>query len=166
MTTMHNRVKSIRAQWRQCRPELDTSPMEIAGHILLAASLLQTRLEPVFKRHGVSSGGFDVLATLRRQGAPFELTPTLLYKELLITSGTMTHRLDVLEKLGLIERITNPGDRRGLLVRLTKKGLKVTDTLVDEHLANERKLFASISAKEADTLSRILGKWIGSLDNG
>ena len=115
---MADPMKSILAQWRQCCPELDTSSMEIAGRILLAASLLQTRLEPVFRRHDVSSGGFDVLATLRRQGPPFELSPTILYKELLITSGTMTHRLNTLEKQGLIERITHPSDRRGLLVRL------------------------------------------------
>lgn len=161
---MRDPMKSIRAQWQQCCPELDTRSMEIAGRILLAASLLQTRLEPVFKRHGVSSGGFDVLATLRRQGPPFELSPTILYKELLITSGTMTHRLDTLEKLGYIERVTHPSDRRGLLVRLTKKGLTVTNKLVSEHLENERNLFASISAKDANTLTKILGKWIESLD--
>lgn len=161
---MRDPMKSIRAQWQLCCPELNTSSMEIAGRILLASSLLQTRLEPVFKRYGVSSGGFDVLATLRRQGAPFELSPTILYKELLITSGTMTHRLDTLEKRGLIERITHPSDRRGLLVRLTKKGLSITDRLLAEHLENERKLFASINAKDTKALTRILGNWIESLD--
>jgi len=139
--------------------------MVVAGHILLAASLLQERLEPVFKRHGVSAGGFDVLATLRRQGPPFELTPTTLYKELLITSGTMTHRLDGLEKLELIERTSHPRDRRGLLVRLTKKGLTVTDVLIREHLENEKRLFKSITTKEANNLTEILGKWIEMLED-
>jgi len=161
---MRDPMKSIRAQWRQCCPELDTSSMEIAGRILLAASLLQTRLEPVFKRHGVSSGGFDVLATLRRQGSPFELSPTILYKELLITSGTMTHRLNTLEKQGLIERVTHPSDRRGLLVRLTKKGVALTNKLVREHLENERELFVSIPSKDAHALTKILGTWIESLE--
>jgi DNA-binding MarR family transcriptional regulator len=162
---MRDPMKSIRAQWRQCCPELDTSSMEIAGRILLAASLLQTRLETVFRRHGVSSGGFDVLATLRRQGPPFELSPTMLYKELLITSGTMTHRLNTLENQGLIERVTHPSDRRGLLVRLTKKGLTVTNKLVKAHLENERGLFASMPGKDANALAKILGNWIESLDS-
>ena len=160
---MFNPMKMIRAQWRQCSPTLDTSTMEVAGHIQLAASALQSRLNPVFKRHGISSGGFDVLATLRRQGPPFELTPTSLYKELLITSGTMTNRLDHLEKQALVERISHPLDRRGLLVRLTEKGLSVTDALVKEHLDNEKRLFASMTDEEAKALTRILGKWIESL---
>lgn len=161
---MRDPIKSIRAQWRQCCPELKTDSMEIAGRILLAASLLQSRLEPVFKRHGISSGGFDVLATLRRQGPPFELSPTILYKELLITSGTMTHRLNTLEKQGLIDRVTHPSDRRGLLVRLTKKGLTLTNKLIREHLENEQLLFATIPAKDANALSRILGNWIETLE--
>lgn len=163
MKLMRDPIKSIRAQWRKCCPELNTGSMEVAGRILLASALLQTRLEPVFKRHGVSSGGFDVLATLRRQGPQFELSPTILYKELLITSGTMTHRLNMLEKQGLIDRVTHPSDRRGLLVRLTKKGLTLTDKLIREHLENERLLFESIPAKDANALSRILGNWIESL---
>lgn len=138
--------------------------MEVAGRILLAAFLLQTRLDPVFKRHGLSSGGFDVLATLRRQGPPYELTPTALYKELLISSGTMTHRLDGLETKDLIKRISHPSDRRGLIVRLTKKGLALTDRVIDAHLDNEKQLFASISAQDASSLSRILSKWISDLD--
>lgn len=162
---MPDAMKSILAQWRRSCPELDTSPMEIAGRVLLAASLLQARLDPVFRRHGVSSGGFDVLATLRRQGSPFELSPTILYKELLITSGTMTHRLGVLEKQGLIERITHPSDRRGLLVRLTKKGVTLTNKLVKAHLENERELFSSIPSQDASALSRILGNLIESLES-
>lgn len=161
---MHDPMNKIIAQWRQCCPELDTRSMEIAGRILLAASLLQNRLEPVFRQHGVSSGGFDVLATLRRQGPPFELSPTDLYKALLITSGTMTHRLDGLEKQGLVERISHPHDRRGLLVRLTDKGLSVIDTLIKAHLENEKRLFAPISARDAKSLTKILGKWIETLE--
>lgn len=161
---MKDSMKAILSQWKQCCPELDTRSMEIAGRILLASSLLQTRLEPVFKKHGVSSGGFDVLATLRRQGMPFELSPTTLYKELLITSGTMTHRLNMLEKQGLIERFNHPNDRRGLMVRLTKQGLEVIDNLMNEHLENERKLFASLSDKDSKDLIRILKNWIESLD--
>ena len=162
---MHDPMNKIVAQWKQCCPELDTGSMEIAGRILLAAALLQDRLKPVFQRHDVSSGGFDVLATLRRQGPPFELTPTVLYKELLITSGTMTHRLDGLEKRGLVERISYPQDRRGLLVRLTKKGLSVTNRLVTAHLDNEKRLFASLSPGDTKNLAKILGKWIESLES-
>jgi DNA-binding MarR family transcriptional regulator len=159
---MHDPLKTIRTQWRRCRPDLDTRPMEVAGRILLAASLLQSQTEPVFKQYGLSSGAFDVLATLRRQGPPFELMPTTLYQELLITSGTMTHRLDGLERNGFIERVAHPSDRRGLLVRLTKRGLEMTDMLVEVHLENEKKLFSSLTTKEAATLARILSHWIDS----
>lgn len=161
---VYDPVKAIREQWRSCRPDLDTRPMDIAGHLLLAASLLQARVDPVLKQHGLSSGSFDVLATLRRQGPPFELTPTTLYKELLITSGTMTHRLDGLQASGLIKRSSHPSDRRGLLVRLTKKGLALIDRVIEAHLDNERQLFKSISNQDADHLSRILAKWIAGLE--
>lgn len=138
--------------------------MEVAGRMLLAASLLQAQIEALFKEHGLSTGAFDVLATLRRQGPPYEIMPTALYQELLITSGTMTHRLDGLERRGLIERVAHPTDRRGLLVRLTAQGVKLTDTLIDLHMNNEKQLFAKLTKKDQSSLAGILNRWIESVE--
>jgi DNA-binding MarR family transcriptional regulator len=162
---VYDPIRTIREQWQCCRPDLDTGPMETAGRLLLAASLLQNRLEPEFHRYGISSGGFDILATLRRQGDQFELTPTMLYKELLITSGTITYRLDTLEAKGLIKRLPHPSDRRGLIIRLTAKGLKLIDRVIADHMENEKRLFQSLSQEKAERLSRILNEWIESLDS-
>lgn len=89
---------------------------------------------------------------------------TTLYQELLITSGTMTHRLDGLERSGLIEHVAHPSDRRGLLVRLTKRGVVMTDMLVEAHLENEKHHFMSLTTKQAVTLARILSHWIESVE--
>src|SRR5690349_11293670 len=93
-------IDRIRAQWRLERPDLDTRPMETIGRILRIQFLAGARMRRVFQRHGIDWGGFDVLATLRRSGAPYRMTPTALYKDLVLTSGAMTNRVDVLEQAG------------------------------------------------------------------
>src|SRR3569832_1575086 len=109
-------------QWRRERPDLDVSPMGAIGRLNEASALIaRDRLAPVFARFGLQSGEFDVLATLRRSGAPYALTPTELYEATMVTSGAMTARLDRLEKAGLIQRAPHPNDRRGVVVQLTGK---------------------------------------------
>lgn len=113
-----------------------------------SAHYLQQQLQAVSEQYDLPSGGFDVLASLRRQGSPYQLSPTQLYQELLITSGAITYRLDRLEELGLIERIADPKDRRGMLVRLTKKGRDQIDQLMEEHIDKERDLLSKLSAQK------------------
>ncbi|CAN7328307.1 MarR family transcriptional regulator [Mesorhizobium amorphae] len=151
-------------QWKRERPDLDVSPMAVLGRLSEASSLIaRERLAPLFARFGLQAGEFDVLATLRRSGQPYALTPTELYEATMVTSGAMTNRLDRLEKAGLILRGPHPSDRRGIVVQLTGKGLALIDEAVAAHVANEHEILAGLSGPERETLAHLLGKLIGSL---
>ena len=151
-------------QWKRERPDLDVSPMAVLGRLSEASSLIaRERLAPLFARFGLQSGEFDVLATLRRSGQPYALTPTELYEATMVTSGAMTNRLDRLEKAGLILRGPHPNDRRGIVVQLTGKGLALIDEALTAHVANEYEILAGLSGPERETLAHLLGKLIGSL---
>lgn len=151
-------------QWRRERPDLDVSPMGVIGRLNEASALIaRDRLAPVFARFGLQSGEFDVLATLRRSGAPYALTPTELYEATMVTSGAMTARLDRLEKAGLTRRAPHPSDRRGVVVQLTAKGLALIDEAVTAHVANEHKVLSGLTPAERETLSLLLEKLIESV---
>ncbi|AGB44137.1 MarR family transcriptional regulator [Mesorhizobium sp. B2-5-9] len=151
-------------QWQRERPDLDVSPMAVIGRLNEVSSLIaRDRLAPLFARFGLQAGEFDVLATLRRSGSPYALTPTALYEATMVTSGAMTNRLDRLEKAGLILRAPHPNDRRGIVVRLTEKGLALIDEAVAAHVANEHQILSGLTQTERETLSHLLEKLIGSV---
>ncbi|ESY84455.1 MarR family transcriptional regulator [Mesorhizobium australicum] len=151
-------------QWQRERPDLDVSPMAVIGRLNEVSSLIaRDRLAPLFARFGLQAGEFDVLATLRRSGSPYALTPTALYEATMVTSGAMTNRLDRLEKAGLILRAPHPNDRRGIVVRLTEKGLALIDEAVAAHVANEHQILSGLTLAERETLSQLLEKLIGSV---
>jgi DNA-binding MarR family transcriptional regulator len=151
-------------QWRKERPDLDARPMAVLGALSEAANLVsKERLAPVFARFGLQSGEFDVLATLRRSGPPYALTPTALYEATMVTSGAITNRLDRLEKSGLISRAPHPADRRGVVVQLTDKGRALIDDAVTAHVDNEHQVLSGLTQEEQDTLARLLTKLVGSL---
>ncbi|MCE9665506.1 MarR family transcriptional regulator [Halomonas sp. M5N1S17] len=158
-----NRVKQAIAQWQQEMPELDLLPMEVVGYLKTMQSLTQERLQSFFKEYGLQAGEFDVLATLRRSGAPYRLGPTQLFETLMISSGGMTSRLDRLEKAGLIRRSPNPEDRRGTLVSLTEEGLELMNRMVPRHVENEARMLAALSHEEQRALSELLGKLLEGL---
>lgn len=160
-----NRVKHAVAQWQREMPDLDLLPMEVVGYLKTTQALTQERLQVFFKSHGLQAGEFDVLATLRRAGAPYRLGPTQLFETLMISSGGMTSRLDRLEKAGLIVRSPNPEDRRGTLVSLTDKGLALMERMIPEHVENEAKMLAALSREEQETLSELLGKLLEGLSD-
>lgn len=135
-------VDTILAQWRRERPDLDVSPMGAIGRIKRCAALLQPRLEDTFSKFGMTAWEFDVLATLRRSGKPYRMAPTALFSALMITSGTMTHRLQRLEANGLVQREPNSKDARSMLVQLTPAGLALIDRAVEAHVENERTILA------------------------
>ena len=152
-------------QWRRERPDLDVSPMAVLGRLSQASFVIaRERLNPLFARFGLQSGEFDVLATLRRSGPPFALTPTALYEATMVTSGAMTNRLDRLEKAGLIARGPHPEDRRGVIVQLTKKGRTLIDEAVTAHVENEHQMLSGLTREERDRLAALLEKLIASLD--
>ncbi|TPJ42316.1 MarR family transcriptional regulator [Mesorhizobium sp. B2-5-4] len=151
-------------QWQRERPDLDVSPMAVIGRLNEVSALIaRERLAPLFARFGLQAGEFDVLATLRRSGSPYALNPTALYEATMVTSGAMTNRLDRLETSGLIQRGPHPNDRRGIVVRLTEKGLALIDEAVAAHVANEHQILSGLTQTERETLSRLLEKLIGSV---
>jgi len=159
-----DRAEIAVSQWRREKPELDLLPMEVVGRLSEAAMLMGVkRLEPLFAKYGLQRGEFDVLATLRRAGAPYTLTPTALYSATMISSGGMTNRIDRLEEAGLIARQPNPDDRRGTLVSLTSKGLALVDEIVPLHLENERDALTPLTLAEQETLNVLLAKLIVGL---
>lgn len=153
-------------QWRRERPDLDVKPMLLLGRLSeLAALVSREHLNPLFARFGLQPGEFDVLATLRRAGAPYTLTPTALYEATMITSGAMTNRLDRLEKAGLVKRAPHPKDRRGVVVQLTAKGRALIDEAITDHVANEWTVVERLTPEEQDLLAELLLKLLAGLDD-
>lgn len=159
-----DRIDRIIAQWRRERPDIVSASMELIGRIQRVAQELRPRLDEVHDRFGLTGESFDVLAALRRSGSPYQLTPTELYQQLMLSSGAVTNRIDRLEADGLVERRSNPDDRRGVRVRLTAKGKALIDRAVAEHVANEDRLLAPLTAKERAQISTLLRKLLLSLE--
>jgi DNA-binding MarR family transcriptional regulator len=157
-------VDRILAQWQKVRPDLDVRPMGVVGRLGRVARLLERRVEEGLGAFDLTVADFDVLATLRRAGPPHRLTPTQLYRALMITSGTMTSRIDKLERRGLVARQEDPSDRRGTLVALTPEGRRLVDRAVEAHLVNEAKLLSALSRTEQTALDGLLRKLLGGLE--
>jgi DNA-binding MarR family transcriptional regulator len=157
-------VDRILAQWQKARPDLDVRPMGVVGRLGRFARLAERRIEEGLLAFDLTVADFDVLAALRRAGTPHRLTPTQLYRTLMITSGTMTSRIDKLERRRLVARQEDPSDRRGTLVALTPEGRKLVDRAVEAHLVNEAKLLSALSRAEQTALDGLLRKLVGSLE--
>ena len=153
-------VDAILAQWRRERPYLDVAPMGVIGRLGRCAALLRRELDLVFSRFGISAWEFDVLATLRRSGAPYRLAPTALFSTLMITSGTMTRQLQQLEAAGWVSRTPNPNDARSMLVQLTEPGLELIERAVTAHVENEARILAPLPAT---TLAELEGGLVALL---
>lgn len=153
-----DRIDDIQAQWRKAAPDLDTSPIAILGRIYRIADLAGRQISAVFESHGLERGEFDVLATLYRAGAPHELTPTDLYRELMISSGGLTHRLNQLEESGQIERVKSEEDGRSWRVRLTKKGRQRVLEAYRDDLDVEGRLLEGLKPDERAQLVELLRK--------
>ena len=140
------------AQWRGARPDLDPTPMEIVVRIMRVAALLQERLAKVVETHGLAVWEFDVLATLRRTSLD-GLPPKQLLREMLLSSGAMTNRIDRLEEAGLVERARDPTDRRGTIVRLTAAGVARVDPVVRDRFEDARQIVELLEPSEAQAVS-------------
>ncbi|MCI4002129.1 MarR family transcriptional regulator [Dickeya dianthicola] len=161
---MTNRADNAYEQWQRERPDIDPFPMQLLGRLFEASLRLERdHLNPLFARFGLRPGEFDVLATLRRSGAPYALTPTQLYETLMMSSGGMTNRIDRLEQARWVARQSNPQDRRGTLVTLTEKGLELMETLLTLHVENERQLLTSLDDEEQRQLNQLLRKLLAGL---
>ena len=149
-------VDGILRQWREERPDLDATPMGVIGRLSRLSRQLEQRLEPVFTRHGLEQGLFDVLATLRRSGEPYRMRPADLAASVMLTSSGITKRLDRLEAAGLVVRHPDPQDRRGLLIELTPAGRELVDAALADHVAAEHQLLASLTPDDRDRLAGLL----------
>ncbi len=147
-------VESYLCQWAQVKPALDVTPMAIMGRLHRCAALVDAQLDDVFRESGMQAWEFDVLASLRRAGEPYELTPGRLDRMTMMTSGTTTHRLSRLEKRGLVTRTRDAQDRRVVRVRLTEEGLALFDRVHPMHLDNERAMLDRLDPEDRESLLR------------
>lgn len=149
-------IERLTQQWAEEKPELDTEPMAIMGRILRIAKYMETEVAKLHKRYDLKLGEFDVLATLRRSGSPYCLTPSELMGSMLLTSGAMTNRLDKLESKGLIARAHSKEDRRSVSVQLTPKGIDLIDELMQVHVDLQHELIKGMDDQAKQKLNQAL----------
>ncbi|WP_067848486.1 MarR family winged helix-turn-helix transcriptional regulator [Nocardia lijiangensis] len=162
--TKPDQVDAIAEQWRRERPDLDLEAMAIVGRLWRLMAVAQQAIESVFTAHGLQRGEFDVLAALRRSGAPFQLNPSVLADTLMLSRAGMTGRLDRLESAGLVRRIADATDRRAVRVALTDEGRELVDTVVTAHTRNETRILSVLSAQDRRDLDRIARRLLASLE--
>lgn len=150
--------------WKAERPDYDLAPVEIIGRAGRIMEHVDRALEAKFEEFQISRASFDVLVALRRNGKPYELTQRELMRSLFRTSGSMSLRIDALEKQGFVERRPDSDDRRSVFVRLTTKGMELLETLIPEHFENENSLIAGLTKAERAQLIVLLRKWLISLE--
>ena len=162
MTEDH--LDRIVAQWRRERPELDTAALALLGRLFRVAHLANAALAEGIVPE-MQPGWFDLLAALRRASRPYELNPTELMRTTLLSSGGMTKRIDRLVEEGLVERRPDPDDRRGTLIRLTRRGKVLIDRALATHLANEERLLAALTPAERRRLDGLLRRLLAALES-
>jgi len=149
-------VDRIVAAWHRERPDLDLAPLEVLSRVTRLARQLDRYRATAFSAHGLDSWEFDVLAALRRAGSPYLLSPGQLSAETLVTSGTMTNRIDRLQARALVERRPDPDDGRGVLVRLTEAGRIAVDAALADLLEREHLLLTGLDRPDRESLADLL----------
>ncbi len=152
-------------QWDSEIPQLETDSMALLGRFLRVYKHLESGLTALHKSFGLTPGEFDVLASLRRSGAPFQLTPSALLNALMVTSGAMTNRIDRLEHKTLIARRHSESDRRSVEVALTEQGLELINTLIYRHVELQKQLTNTLSAQELHMLNQLMKKWLSQFEH-
>jgi len=153
---MRDEVDELVEAWARERPDLDLAPVEVFSRISRLSRHLDLARRDAFTAAQVESWEFDVLAALRRAGPPYELSPGRLLRETLVTSGTMTNRVDRLVERGLVERLPDPHDRRGVLVRLTPEGKVAVDSAFERLLEAEVTFLTGLPVKDRGQLAGLL----------
>jgi DNA-binding MarR family transcriptional regulator len=163
-TPLPEEVDDLTAAWRQQRPDLDVAPLHVLSRVSRLARHLDIARRGAFAAHGLESWEFDVLSALRRAGPPFQLTPGSLLRANLVTSGTMTNRIDRLAESGLVVRGPDPRDRRGVLVTLSERGREVVDAAFTDLLDREQALLAGLPADQRLVLADLLRTLLAPFD--
>lgn len=155
-TSHEDHVAVVLEQWARERPDIDVSPMAVIGRLSRVARRIEARLGENFAAQGIDAATFDVLATLRRSGAPYTLSPKDLVETSMVTSSAIAQRLNKLEAEGLIERTSNQRDGRGKLVHLTETGRTIVDSVLPAHVAVEQEFLQALSSEQQNTLAALL----------
>lgn len=166
MDKQRDHVAAILDAWHTEEPDLDFSPVGVFGRISRIDRYLAAALRAVYRRHQIDPGEYDVLAALRRSGPRYRLTPTELYRSVLVTSATMTERLDRLQRRGLITRRRAGRDRRSVQVELTSEGRALIDRAHTELLSTEASLLDGLPPADRDALAALLAALAASLEQG
>lgn len=157
-------IDKILEQWQQESLPVEPTALGVVGRILRIARLLEKHRDVLLSHYGLSVWSFDVVATLRRQGAPYQLKPTDLYALLMLSSGAMTNRIDRLEQDGIVTRLRDPSDRRSVIVQLTPKGIDLANTVMPILFEREQQLLASFTAEELKAFTPLLRKLLVFLE--
>ena len=161
---LRDEVDELVARWRAERPDLDVAPLQVLSRVSRLARHLDRARTAAFAAHGLQAWEFDVLSALRRQGPPYQLSPGALLRATLVTSGTMTNRIDRLADAGLVSRRPDPGDKRGVLVALTDRGRAAADAALADLLASERELLTGLDAAQQSELAALLRVLLAPFD--
>jgi DNA-binding MarR family transcriptional regulator len=159
-------IERVVERWSSLEPGLDMEAYLVTGRISRIAAHIARSQEEVFGRYGLNRGEVGVLNALRTAGPPHRLSPTQLFKDLMLSSAGMTSRLDRLEARGLVARSSDPNDRRGIHVDLTSKGLELVDTVVATNTEEEKRLLAGLSREDLGSLASLLRKLLSQLEEG
>jgi DNA-binding MarR family transcriptional regulator len=157
-------VEKILNQWHQERPDLDVAPMGLLGRLLRLFLHLSREMEKTFAEYDLTPSSFDVLATLRRSGPDYRLSPGELSTSTMVSSGTMTNRIDQLERAGLVERVPNPKDGRSFIIGLTDSGFQLIDGAVTAHVATQARLTSVLEESEKTALNALLEKYLSHFE--
>jgi DNA-binding MarR family transcriptional regulator len=164
-TSRRDEVDHLVEAWQRERPDLDVAPMQVLSRVSRLARHLDRQRSSAFAAYGLETWEFDVLAALRRAGTPYQLSPGQLLRETMVTSGTMTNRVDRLAARGLVARENHPGDRRGVLVRLTVSGKETADAALSDLLTAEEEILAGLTKQEQSQLSVALRRLLIPYDD-
>ncbi|GAA3742481.1 MarR family winged helix-turn-helix transcriptional regulator [Salinactinospora qingdaonensis] len=161
---MRDEVDGLVEAWRTERPDLDVEPLQVLSRVSRLSRHLDRARRTVFTKYDLEPWEFDVLAELRRSGPPYELTPGRLLRATLVTSGTMTNRIDRLAAAGLVGRFPDPADKRGVLVRLSEEGKERVDAALADLLSYEESILGGLSRGDRETLASLLRSLLSPLD--
>ena len=164
LASQSDEVDRLVAEWQRERPDVDTAPLQVLSRVSRLARHLARERRTAFAAHDLEQWSFDVLAALRRAGVPYELTPGSLLRRTLVTSGAMTNRLDRLEDVGFVQRLPDPADRRGVLVRLTPAGKRRVDACLADLVGREWQFLAPLDAADQRVLADLLRRMLVDFD--
>src|SRR5688572_3437054 len=160
----HDLTDSVLGGWLEARPELEVGALQVTARLSRIGPLLARRQESIFERFGLNRGEVGALSALRIAGPPHRLSPTRLGKGLMLSSAGVTSRIDRLERRGLVRRLPDPNDRRGVIVELTDQGIEVVDAAVAALAISDRQLMERLDPEEVAQFEALLRKFLGGLE--